>query len=166
MEIPIWIRPLCSINNAHVLSSPRSRQPHEEVPLRKKVVRGVVQSQLRGELRALHRSVSLRVAQAKPRFDLFETQGNPREFLNTHRSLDDFRNGVKAAISNSLSLRGNRPQKLDTSPNQHRLRGIASQDSPPNLQANRTGWGELLVNLPFQLYSLSVAYHQVVPTET
>ena len=78
------------INNAHVLSRPRSRQPHEEVPLRKKVVRGVVQSQLRGELRALHRSVRLRVAQAKPRFDLIEGQSNPREFLNTHRSLDDF----------------------------------------------------------------------------
>ena len=96
VEIPIWIpesfirvrqnRPtfikLCSINNAHVLSRPRSRQPHEEVPLRKKVVRGVVQSQLRGELRALHRSVSLRVAQAKPRFDLVEGQGNTRKLLN------------------------------------------------------------------------------------
>jgi hypothetical protein len=136
------------------------------VPLRKKVVRGVVQSQLRGELRALHRSVRLRVAQAKPRFDLFETQGNPREFLNMNGIHVDFRNGVKAAISNSLSLRRDSPQKLNARPNQHRLRGIASQDSPPNLQANRAGWGELLVNLPVQLYSLSVAYHQVVPTET
>ena len=154
-----------SINHAHVLCSPRPGQPHKQMLQRKEVIRSVVQSELCRELAPLHARVSLRVAQTKPQFDLFEGQRNARKLLKTHCFLVDFRNGVQTAISDAFSLRWHCPQQLDARPDQHGLRRIAPKHATTDFQADRRGWCELLVYLPVQGDSLPVAYDQVVPTE-
>ena len=83
----------------------------------------------------------------------------------SHGVFADLRDGVQASIANSLTLRGDGSQELNARPDQHRLRRIAPQQTPPYLETHRARWGELLIDLSVQLDSLPVADHQVVSTE-
>ena len=88
------------------------------MPYGKKVVRRVVQPQLRGEFAALHGSIRLGVTQTQPRFDLVECQRNSGKLLDAHGVLADLRDGVQASIANSLTLRGDGSQELNARPDQ------------------------------------------------